>query len=153
MNAKLILALLILMALAAVTPARAQELGGAGTIQGTIKDPTGGVLRAATVTLSNPVSGLRRETTTDEMVRFTFRNLPPNPYHVTVAVQGFQTLARDVDVRSAVPITLELTPNLAATTQSVEVIGTSICSKRTLLRTPTSIRPWSRNCRSKRSAD
>ncbi|PYR77480.1 MAG: TonB-dependent receptor, partial [Acidobacteria bacterium] len=112
------------MALAAVTPARAQELGGAGTILGTIKDPTGGVLRAATVTLSNPVSGLRRETTTDEMGRFTFRNLPPNPYHVTVAVQGFQTLARDVDVRSAVPITLELTLNLAATTQSVEVIGT-----------------------------
>ena len=153
MNAKLILALLILMALAAVTPARAQELGGGGTIQGTIKDPTGGVLRAATVTLSNPVSGLRRETTTDEMGRFTFRNLPPNPYHVTVAVQGFQTLARDLDVRSAVPITLELTPNLAATTQSVEVIGTVDLLEANPSAHTDVDQSLVENCRSKRSAD
>jgi hypothetical protein len=80
-------------------------------------------LRAATVTIVNPVSGLRRETTTDEMGRFVFRNLPPNPYHLTVAVQGFETLSQDVDVRSAVPITLDLGLKLAGTTQTVEVIG------------------------------
>src|ERR1700704_5792566 len=123
MNAKLTLVLLIALAAGATSPAAAQELGGAGTIQGTVKDPTGAVLRAATVTIVNPVSGLRRETTTDEMGRFVFRNLPPNPYHVTVAVQGFETLAQDVDVRSAVPITLDLGLKLAGTTQTVEVIG------------------------------
>ena len=36
------------------------------------------------------------------------RNLPPNPYHISVAAQGFQPLERDVDVRSGVPITLDL---------------------------------------------
>jgi hypothetical protein len=123
MSAKLILASFLVMTLAASTRPMAQELGGAGTIQGTVKDPTGAVLRGATVTIVNPVSGLRRETTTDEMGRFTFRNLPPNPYHVAVTVQGFETLARDVDVRSAVPISLDLTLQLAGTTQTVEVVG------------------------------
>src|SRR6267143_1243785 len=123
MNAKLTVAISIILALAITVPAHAQELGGAGTIQGTVKDPTGGVLRAATVTIVNPVSGLRRETTTDEMGRFVFRNLPPNPYHVTVTVQGFETFAQDVDVRSAVPIALDLSLKLAGTTQTVEVIG------------------------------
>ena len=28
------------------TIARAQELGGAGTVQGTVKDPTGGVMQS-----------------------------------------------------------------------------------------------------------
>ena len=123
MNAKLTLVLVIALVAGATAPAAAQELGGAGTIQGTVKDSTGAVLRAATVTIVNPVSGLRRETATDEMGKFVFRNLPPNPYHVTVAVQGFETLAQDVDVRSAVPITLDLGLKLAGTTQTVEVVG------------------------------
>ena len=33
-----------------------------GSIEGVLKDPTGGVLPGATVEISNPVSGYRRET-------------------------------------------------------------------------------------------
>jgi Carboxypeptidase regulatory-like domain len=102
--------------------AGAQELGGAGTVQGIVKDPTGGAMVAATVTISNPVSGFRRETTTDPMGRFVFRNLPPNPYHVEASAQGFQTLARDVTVRSAVPIELDLSLQVGVAA-SVEVVG------------------------------
>ena len=101
----------------------AQELGGAGTLQGTVKDPTGGVMVAVTVNLSQPVTGLRRTTTTDAMGKFVFRNLPPNPYHIEVVAQGFQTLQRDVDVRSAVPIDLDLALALAGAATTVEVVG------------------------------
>jgi carboxypeptidase family protein len=101
----------------------AQELGGAGTLQGTVKDPTGGVMVAVTLNLSQPVTGLTRTATTDAMGKFVFRNLPPNPYHVEIAAQGFQTLERDVEVRSAVPIQLDLTLALAGATATVEVIG------------------------------
>ena len=55
-----------------VPPVSAQELGGAGTIQGTVKDPTGAVMVAVTVTLANPVSGFHRETTTDSMGKVGF---------------------------------------------------------------------------------
>ena len=45
----LVLGFLILSGYASV----AQELGGAGTLQGTVKDPTGGVMTAVTVNLSS----------------------------------------------------------------------------------------------------
>jgi hypothetical protein len=101
----------------------AQGLGGAGTVQGTVKDPTGGVMVAVTVDLSNPVTGFKRSTTTDAAGKFVFRNLPPNPYHVAVSAQGFAPFERDVDVRSAVPIDLTVPLELAGATSSVEVVG------------------------------
>jgi Carboxypeptidase regulatory-like domain len=105
------------------TGASAQGLGGAGTVQGIVKDPTGGVMQAVEVRISNPVSGYSRTTTTDTTGRYVFSNLPPNPYHIAVAAQGFQPLEKDVDVRSGVPITLDLSLALAGTTASVEVVG------------------------------
>jgi hypothetical protein len=101
----------------------AQGLGGAGTVQGVVKDPTGGVMQAVTLTLTNPVSGFMRDATTDNAGRFVFGNLPPNSYHIVVDAQGFQRLERDVDVRTGVPIELVLNLQLAGTTTEVQVIG------------------------------
>src|SRR5438046_273709 len=78
----------------------AQGLGGAGTLQGTVTDPTGGVMQAVEVRLSNPVTRFMRMATTDMMGRYTFGNLPPNPYHLSIEAQGFQRLEKDVDVRT-----------------------------------------------------
>src|SRR5258708_11797255 len=103
--------------------ARAQGLGGAGTVQGTVKDPTGGVMQSVEVKIGNALTGYSRTTLTDAMGHYVFSNLPPNPYHISVQAQGFQTLERDVDVRTAVPITLDLTLAVAGATTSVEVIG------------------------------
>ena len=105
--------------------ASAQGLGGAGTVQGTVKDPTGGVMQSVEVRITNPVTGFNRSTTTDMVGKFIFRNLSPNPYHVSVAAQGFQSLDRDVTVRSSVPIDLDLTLALAGATTAVEVVGTT----------------------------
>jgi hypothetical protein len=101
----------------------AQGLGGAGTVQGTVKDPTGGVMQAVEVRISNPVTGFARTTTTDANGRYVFSNLPPNPYHLSIEAQGFQKLERDIDVRTSVPITLDLTLMLAGAATSVEVVG------------------------------
>src|SRR5436309_11780061 len=106
-------------------PAIGQGLGGAGTVQGIVKDPTGGVMQAVQVKIANPVSGFTRTAATDAAGRYVFNNLPPNPYHVSVDAQGFQSLERDVDVRSAVPITLDLTLALAGAAESVQVVGPS----------------------------
>ena len=103
--------------------AQSQGLGGAGTVQGTVKDPTGGVMQAVQVRISNPVTGFSRTATTDAAGKYVFNNMPPNPYHITVEAQGFQTLERDVDVRSGVPITMDLTLALAGASTAVEVIG------------------------------
>src|SRR5438445_383073 len=102
-----------------VAGARAQGLGGAGTVQGTVKDPTGGVMQAVEVRIANPVSGFSRTTTTDAAGKYVFSNLPPNPYHLSVEAQGFQKLERDVDVRSGVPIAVDLSLALAGATSTV----------------------------------
>jgi hypothetical protein len=103
--------------------AAAQGLGGTGTVQGTVKDPTGGVMQAVDVTISNVVSGFTRTASTDAGGKFTFSNLPPNSYHVAVEAQGFTPFQRDVDVRSGVPVTVDVPLTLAGATSSVEVVG------------------------------
>ena len=115
---------LVAIAAIGVGTANAQGLGGAGTVQGTVKDPTGGVMQAVEVRIQQP--GLRLQPDDDDRrarASIVFRNLPPNPYHLAVAAQGFQTLERDVDVRSGVPITLDLALALAGATATVEVVG------------------------------
>jgi hypothetical protein len=122
-SASVIVACLVALVSFADRAASAQSLGGAGTVRGIVKDPTGGVMQAVEVKISNPVTGLARTATTDAAGRYVFGNLPPNPYHITVEAQGFQTLQRDVDVRSAVPIDVDLTLALAGATSTVQVVG------------------------------
>src|SRR5712664_286036 len=107
------LALMLLAVLGAPTITGAQELGGAGTVQGIVKDPTGGVMQAVEVKIANPVSGFSRTVTTDATGKYVFSNLPPNPYHLSIDAEGFQRLERDVDVRSALPIDIDVTLALA----------------------------------------
>jgi hypothetical protein len=118
-TASLAAALIVCLAV----PAMAQ-LGGSGTVQGTVKDPTGGVMVSVSVDLSSRVSGFRRTAATDAAGQFVFRNLPPNTYQLEINAQGFAPMTRDVDVRTSVPIDLPITLALAGQTTSVEVVGT-----------------------------
>jgi hypothetical protein len=124
---KVVIALAALTLSAAIAApsasAGAQELGGAGTVQGMVKDPTAAAMMAVSVDLSNPVTGFKRSTTTDAAGKFVFRNVPPNPYHLVVTAQGFAPYEQDVNVRTAVPIDLEVPLKLAGTTESVSVVG------------------------------
>ena len=117
------LSVLIAPCAIAVAGAGAQGLGGAGMVQGTVTDPTGGVMQAVDVTISNSVSGFTRKTTTDASGKYVFTNLAPNSYHVSVAAQGFKTLERDVAVRSGVPITVDLALALEGAATTVDVVG------------------------------
>jgi len=108
-------------------PAKAQ-LGNSGSIEGIVKDPSGGVIAGATVEISNPVSGFHRETTTGSDGDFRFTNVPFNPYHLAVTAPGFASYAQDVDVRSTVPTSLQISLKLgtAATSITVEANGADL---------------------------
>ena len=77
----------------------------------------------ATVEIQNPVSQFTRSTTTDSAGRFSFPNVPFNPYHLTVNVTGFAAYSQDVDVRSAVPLSLKITLQIAGSAENVTVQG------------------------------
>ena len=99
----------------------AQSTGNAGSINGTVTDPTGAVVPGATVEIHNPVSQLTRSTKTDSSGTFSFPNVPLNPYHLTVMSQGFAPSAQDVEVRSSLPVSVKVTLSItAAETVNVE---------------------------------
>ena len=95
--------------------------GGAGTVAGTVKDQSGAVIPGATVTIRNPVSGYERTASTDASGTFTFTNIPYNPYHLSVTETGFTPRSQDVGLSSTVPVTLNITMELAGAKTTVTV--------------------------------
>jgi hypothetical protein len=77
----------------------------------------------ATVTIHNPVSGLERSATTDISGNFTFPNVPFNPYHLSVTAKGFESYAQDVEIRSAVPLSVPITLKVEGASSTVTVEG------------------------------
>ena len=108
-------------------PAKAQ-LGNSGSIEGVVKDASGGVVAGATVEISYAVSGFRRETTTGSDGSFKFTNVPFNTYHCVVTSPGFESYTQDLDVRSTVPtiVQVSLKVGTAATSITVEANGADL---------------------------
>ena len=94
--------------LVCATEACAQNAGNSTSVTGTVTDPTGAVIPGANVTIHNPVSQFERIATTDGMGNFTIPNVPFNPYHLTASATGFSSQVQDIDVRSSVPMKLEI---------------------------------------------
>src|SRR5882724_2122467 len=101
--------------------AYAQSGGSSTSVTGTVVDPTGAVVANATVEIQNPVSHFQRTTSTDNAGKFTIPNIPFNPYHLTVRVPGFAPYAQDVDVRSIVPVNINVTLQIKGSSESVTV--------------------------------
>ena len=98
-----------------------QSLGSAGTVSGTVTDPSGAVIRGAIVEIENVVTGFRQSTSTDERGAFRFSNVPPNPYHVHVSASGFKAVHQDLTVRSSVPVDLRIPLEIGAIDIVVDV--------------------------------
>ena len=97
------------------------ESGGSTAVTGSVTDPTGAVVPNARVEIHNPVSGFDRVALTDSSGQFAIANVPFNPYHLTVTAKGFSGYVQDVDVRSAVPIALSITLQVAGSAETVTV--------------------------------
>ena len=114
----LIFLVLSLLFLAIETPAQA---GNAGAIDGVVKDQSGAVIPDATVEINNLVSGYSKSARSGADGSFHFANVPFNPYHLTVSATGFGAFAQDVEVRTGVPLKLEVSLKVGAETTTVNV--------------------------------
>jgi hypothetical protein len=99
----------------------AQSVGNSGSINGSVVDSSGAVIANARVEIRNPVSGFDHSTTTDNAGKFTFTNIPFNPYHLTVKAESFASATQDVEPRSAVPVNLAITMQVSGSTTTVNV--------------------------------
>jgi len=104
-----------------LVPALSAQSRSYTSVSGTVTDPSGAVVPGATVEIHNPVSQFERSTTTDNGGSFSIQNIPFNPYHMTVTGSGFAPYVQDIDLRSAIPVNLKVSLQLATAVQTVTV--------------------------------
>jgi hypothetical protein len=122
--ARVLIGLLTLLIFLAGLPqaARAQVLYG--SIVGTVGDASGGVVPAASVTLTNPATGAVRETKTDDQGRYNFGSVAAGLYEIKVSAPGFRTLTRnDVEVSINNVTRAELRLEVGQVSEQVTVSG------------------------------
>ena len=126
---KNILTIALIMGLAVLTsaPALPQAAATLGTIEGSVKDATGGRLPGTSVTLRNDETGFVRTVLTNQNGNFKAPLLPLGPYTLTIELSGFQTLVRDgIILTIASTVTLpELTVEVATVEETVTVTAES----------------------------
>ena len=69
----------------------------------------------------NDITGFKASATTSADGAFQFFNVPFNPYELHADVQGFKSTHRSVDVRSALPVSVDVSLALAGVTETVDV--------------------------------
>jgi hypothetical protein len=63
-----------------------------GTVTGTVLDSTGAAVAHARVTLTRPDHSPRLEMQAGDDGQFSFENVPPGPFQITVTAEGFSTI-------------------------------------------------------------
>jgi hypothetical protein len=115
-----LLLLLVAIGLVASVPIVAQS--GRGTLAGTVKDANGAFIPGAAVDLkeTNTGSGYSTKSTAEGL--FTFSELPPGSYTLTVTAPGFESYTQsgiDVEVASTSTVTASLKVGSQSATISV----------------------------------
>jgi hypothetical protein len=97
-----------------------------GQITGQVLDPKGAALQGATLTLSRDDQSLDQQVQSDENGRFSFANIPPGLFRVTVAAEGFaaQTISGNLAAGESYAIP-QITLAIATATTEVRVVPPS----------------------------
>ena len=115
------MAALYLLTILLMGRATAQSLGNAGTVEGTVLDPSGSVVAKAEVSLRSAVTGYKQSVISGPDGSFRLLNLPRTPYRLEVKASGFSDFTQNVEIRNSIPIQIKvaLTLALANTTMTV----------------------------------
>ncbi len=106
-----------------LAPARVRaQIAGTGSIQGTVSDPSGAVVAAAHVELTDEATNVKRDTQTDGSGVYLFPNDPIGTYDISVSALGFKTYEQKgivLEVGSSITVNPVLT--VGGREQTVEV--------------------------------
>jgi hypothetical protein len=97
-----------------------------GTLLGSVTDASGGTVHNGKVTLTEETTGVSHTAQTNESGNFTFPDLAPGRYTVTVEMAGFKK-----EVRRGVEVVVDLTSRInlqlqpGNVTESIEVVDTA----------------------------
>jgi trimeric autotransporter adhesin len=93
-----------------------------GGVRGLVLDPGGAAIANATVTLTNQATRVASTAATNATGQYSFSQVDPGTYSITVEAQGFKKLTRpDVVVGTQETVGVDLTMEIGQMTESVEV--------------------------------
>ncbi len=144
---------LVALLLAALpVPALAQV--DRATLTGVVRDPSGAVVPAATIAITNDATGIRRSTTTSADGAFLVVDLAPGEYLVETSATGFQTYAQLVQLSTGQRGRLDVSLAAGGVNETVQVqaatplletqaaaLGT-VVSRTEIANLPLAIRNW-----------
>ena len=108
-------------------PVALQAQGGAGSIQGTVTDPTGAVIPNAAVSADNVETGISSRTLSNRVGFFIFPSAQPGKYRVTAESPGMQKWEGQLQLQTGQDAVV--TPVLAVgASSSVSTWISSTCS-------------------------
>ncbi len=120
---RLVIAVLVVLSLGVAANAQTFR----GTINGTVTDPSGGVVPNATVKAAEIATGIDHTTTTTSDGAFAFQDIPLGLYKVSVTATGFPTYTVDkVEVVAGQIYTLQVKLSLQQQTTTVEVSAAAL---------------------------
>ena len=125
MNTRRLKAVLLLSACLLISgPLFAQS--DLGTISGFVKDPSGGTIAGAKVTIQNR-SGVGRQATTNESGYYTITNVPAGLYTVSVEASGFKKFQSNEDkLDPSANLVVDATLSVGSALQTVEVSASAV---------------------------
>ena len=130
-----------------------------GTVSGLAVDASGGAVTAASVTLTNNDTGVRRTATTNSSGAYAFPDLPPGTYRLVADAKGFRpietrafavdayrTVRQDFKFEVASASTEVVVTEAASAVVQLEspAVGSSL-APRQIIETPTNLRSVSKN--------
>ncbi len=106
-------------------PVLAQQAAGVAGISGVVRDPSGGVVPNAKVTISSQGQGTLRTLSTNESGVFSAPALPPGPgYKVSVSATGFSEYsAEGLELQVGQSLNLKVDLAVGTTVTQVDVTG------------------------------
>ncbi|HEX4274948.1 MAG TPA: carboxypeptidase regulatory-like domain-containing protein [Bryobacteraceae bacterium] len=110
-----------------LTPALSAWAAVTGSIDGTLKDPSGGVIPNVKVTVTNKAQGVQTNAMTDARGVYTFPSLPVAHYDLKTESAGFKPQTRtDIAVDLDAVVHIDLTLELAEKATEVNVVENSV---------------------------
>jgi hypothetical protein len=117
---------LVFLAVALVISATASAQEQRGSIEGVVKDSSGGLLPGVTVSATSPALVGAAAAVTDERGVYRFPALRPGVYEVSAELQGFRLVkVQDIELQLGQLLKVDLTLTVASVTELVQVTAES----------------------------
>lgn len=123
-RAAVVIAAVWLVAIFGRPPAADAQIGGSGSIEGTVRDASGGVLPGAAVTATNLATNVSTTRPTNGAGVFVLSPLAPGEYKFAVTLDGFKTFVQERVVVDALAV-VAINPSLQVGNVAQEVTVTA----------------------------